>query len=144
MPLPSHFTQGRKMHRLPESDLPFWERPDVVEMFANRPPDTRMVALLKNAPTTTRVLDLGCAGGRNSLWLAQQGFDFFAVDASTAMIVKTRERVGALLGEEAAKARVLAGRMDSLTCFAEGSFDLVLAFGIYQGAQSEAEWHRAV
>jgi SAM-dependent methyltransferase len=124
--------------------LPFWERPDVVEMFADRPPDTRMLALLEGAPKETRVLDLGCAGGRNSLWLAEQGFDFYAVDTSRAMLAKTCKRVAEVVGQAEAEARVLGSRMDSLSRFAEGSFDLVLAFGIYQGAQSEAEWHRAV
>ena len=132
------------MHRLPESDLPFWERPEVVEMFASRGPDKRMLALLEDASKETRVLDIGCAGGRNSLWLAEQGFDFHAVDASKAMLAKTRKRVAEVLGQEEAERRVLETRMDDLRTFEGNFFDLVIAFGIFQGAQTEAEWHRAV
>lgn len=132
------------MHRLPESDLPFWERPEVVEMFADRDPDKRMLALLEDASKETRVLDIGCAGGRNSVWLAEQGFDFYAVDASKAMLAKTRERVAEVLGKEEADKRVLESCMDDLSKFEDDFFDLALAFGIFQGAQSEVEWHRAV
>lgn len=131
------------MHRLPKSALPFWERPDVVEMFAGRAPDKRMLALLEHAPKETRVFDLGCAAGRNSFWLAEQRFDFYAVDTSKAMLTKTRERVAAVMGQEADK-RVLEAPMDDLSLFENDFFDLALAFGIFQGAQTVGEWHRAV
>lgn len=122
----------------------FWERPDVVEMFAARAPDKRMVTWLESKPKDTRVLDVGCAGGRNSIWLAEQGFDFYAVDTSRAMLAKTRERVAEVLGRAEADERVLESRMDDLTGFEDDFFDLVVAFGIFQGSQTEAEWHRAV
>lgn len=102
------------MHRLPESDLPFWERPEVVEMFASRAPDKRMLALLEDAPKDSRVLDIGCAGGRNSLWLAEQGLDFYAVDASKAMLAKTKERVAEVMSQAEADKRVLETHMDDL------------------------------
>lgn len=122
----------------------FWERPDVVAMFAGRAPDKRMVAWLEFKPKNTRVLDVGCAGGRNSLWLAAQGFDFYALDTSKAMLAKTRERVAEVLGRAEADKRVLESRMADLTGFEDDFFDLVVAFGIFQGAQTEAEWHRTV
>jgi SAM-dependent methyltransferase len=38
-----------------------------------------------------RALDLGCGEGRNSLWLAQQGFQVTAVDFSDVAIAKARQ-----------------------------------------------------
>ena len=40
-------------------------------------------------PSRVRVLDLGCAGGRNTVVLAERGFDLEALDASAAMVAKT-------------------------------------------------------
>lgn len=122
----------------------FWEDPDVVEAFAARPPDTRMVERLTDAPRSTRVLDLGCAGGRNAVWLAEHGFDLQAVDASAAMCARTRDRLTPLLGRAEAEQRVRRRSMDDLAPFERGAFDVVLAFGIFHAAQSERAWHRAV
>jgi SAM-dependent methyltransferase len=125
---------------------PFWERPEVVDQFASRAPDHRLVRLVEEyaRPEATRVLDLGCAGGRNTVLLAERAFDVRAVDASAAMVERTRERVAAVLGPERARERIRLGRMDDLSPFADGRFDLVVALGIYHGAGSRAEWERAV
>ena len=95
-------------------------------------------------PPKTRVLDVGCAGGRNAVPLARAGFDLTAVDASPAMVAKTRERLAAILGTEQAERRVCAGRMDDLSFAADASIDLVVALGIYHCAQSRAEWDCAL
>lgn len=124
--------------------LPFWERPDVVERFAARPPDNRMVELLTAAPRQTRVLDLACAGGRNAEWLARQGFDFYACDNSPAMVARTRSRVAPILGTVEAERHVIPCRMEDLSVFASGFFDVVLAFGVYQQAGTVGDWHGAV
>ena len=127
----------------PPNELPFWEQPETVEMFAGRPPDKRMLAWLMGKPKSTRVLDLGCAGGRNSEWLAREGFDFYAVDTSNAMLAKTHERVATLLGEQEADKRVLKRPMNTLE-FEDDFFDLIIALGVIQGAQSVEEWHETV
>lgn len=124
----------------------FWEDPERVEEFASRAPDRRLLELLDayDDPASVRVLDLGCAGGRNTVVLAQRGFDFQAIDASEAMVTKTRERVESLLGREEARRRVRLGRMGDLGRFAAESFDLVVALGIYHGAESQVGWDRAI
>ena len=91
-----------------------------------------------------RVLDLGCAGGRNAVLLAEKGFDVEALDASPAMVARTRERIAAILGAGEAERRVRVGRMDDLSPAADATFDLVLALGLYHCAQSRAEWERAL
>jgi SAM-dependent methyltransferase len=124
----------------------FWEQKEVVEQFASREPDHRLAAMIEEyqRPESVRVLDLGCAGGRNTALLVTHGFDVHARDASMAMVERTRERLTDVLGEEAAQERVRVGRMDDLTDFADGSFDLVVALGIFHNARGVAEWERAM
>ncbi|MDR7482391.1 MAG: class I SAM-dependent methyltransferase [Armatimonadota bacterium] len=125
-------------------DQSFWERAEVVERFAARPPDDRMVALLATAPRHLRVLDLGCAAGRNAEWLAREGFDVWACDSSAAMVARTRERVALYLGEAEAQRRVQQCRMEDLRPFEAETFDLVVALGVYHEAEEMTAWHRAL
>jgi SAM-dependent methyltransferase len=124
----------------------FWEDPKVVERFASRAPDQRLLALLDDYsdPSAIRVLDIGCAGGRNTALLVEAGFDIHARDSSSAMVAETRRRVARILGKSAAEARVRPGRMDDLTDFVDRSVDLVISLGVLHHAQSWSEWERAV
>lgn len=124
----------------------FWEQREQVERFAAREPDHRLQHLIEAIPdpAAVRVLDLGCAGGRNAVLLAERGFDLIAMDASTAMVEATRERVAAILGPEEAERRVRRGRMDDLSRVPEGSIHLLVALGLYHNAQSREEWDRAL
>ena len=126
--------------------LPFWEQPENVERFAARPPDKRLEVLLNEYrdPAGTRVLDLGCAGGRNALLLAERGFDVYAIDASAAMVARTRRRLAPLFGRDGATGRVWNGRMDDLSAFDAESVDIVVALGILQSAESADEWERTL
>jgi SAM-dependent methyltransferase len=123
----------------------YWEDPERVERFAGRDPDHRLVELLASYadPGTTTVLDLGCAGGRNTEMLARGGFQVHALDAARAMVARTRERIAPFLGEEVADQRVRLGRMDRLP-FPDAFFDLVVALGVHHSARSSSEWERAV
>jgi SAM-dependent methyltransferase len=124
----------------------FWERPEAVEQFAKRAPDHRLLRLVEDYadPENTRVLDLGCAGGRNTVFLAERGFHVWGVDGSHAMVERASSRVGEILGPAYAREHIRVGSMDDLSVFAGSSFDLVVALGIYHGARSIAEWERAV
>ena len=124
----------------------FWEQPKSVAKFADRDPDLRLMELLGRAgqPAGVKVLDLGCAAGRNTAVLAARGFDFHALDGSRPMIAHTRKRVAAILGEQQAERRVGLGKMDDLRDFADASFDLVVALGVFHCASSCREWRRAL
>jgi SAM-dependent methyltransferase len=124
----------------------FWESPENVARFAAREPDVRLAELVPGYadPRAARVLDLGCAGGRNAVFLAARGFDVFAVDSSEAMAAETRRRLAPLLGEAEAARCVRVGRMDDLGWALDASFQLVVALGIYHCAQSRAEWDCAL
>lgn len=125
---------------------PAWEDPDRVEEFAAKPPDHRLKALVEqeSEPGRLRALDLGCAGGRNAVFLVEHGVDVVATDGSRAMVIRTRERLGSLLGKEEAARRVHHGPMDALPWADVASFDLVVALGIYHNARGTAEWHRVL
>jgi SAM-dependent methyltransferase len=125
--------------------ISFWEDPEVVERFASRAPDQRLLAIIDEYedPAAVRVLDIGCAGGRNTVLLTRAGFDVHARDSSKAMVAETRRRVAEILGKSAAEARVRLGRMDELAEFADASFDLVVSLGVFHGARSWSEWERA-
>jgi SAM-dependent methyltransferase len=124
-------------------DDDFWEQPDIVARFAARDPDHRLSALVEDlAPG--RALDVGCAGGRNTIFLARRGWDVHALDASAGMVAETRRRLAELVGEEKAAGRVWRGPMDDLSRLADASFDLVVGLGIYQNAENLAGWHRAL
>ena len=122
-----------------------WEDPDIVRQFAEREPDHRLVALVEgHPPAGMRVLDLGCAAGRNAIFLARLGADVHAVDLSTPMVELTRRRLSEVSGEEEAARRVHQRRMDDLSIFADGTFDLVIALGVLHQAETLEEWRRTV
>ncbi len=123
----------------------FWESPEVVQRFAGRDPDHRLSALAETLdPGRDRVLDVGCAGGRNTVFLAGLGVHVESLDSSAAMVEETRRRLVPILGEDEARRRVRHGRMDDLSAWDSGSFDLVVALGIHQNAETMEEWDRAM
>jgi SAM-dependent methyltransferase len=126
--------------------MSFWDSPENVERFAAREPDVRLSALLAEYADagTVRVLDLGCAAGRNAVLLAEKGFDLDALDSSPAMVAKTRQRLVSIIGAPEAERRVRVGRMDDLSFTSDASYDLVVALGLYHCAESRAEWDRAL
>lgn len=52
-------------------------------------PDEALVELAKTL-TLGRALDVGCGGGHDSLWLAQQGWSVTAIDTSRHAVAKLR------------------------------------------------------
>jgi SAM-dependent methyltransferase len=127
-------------------NMSFWEASENVERFAAREPDVRLGELIREYPnpSAVRVLDLGCAAGRNTVLLAQDGFDVEAVDSSAAMIAKTRERLAPILGASEAERRVRVGRMTDLSWIPDDAFDLIVALGLYHCAESRSEWDHAL
>jgi SAM-dependent methyltransferase len=125
---------------------PFWEDPEKVEEFAGKPPDHRLRALIEAEPDPRRLraLDVGCAGGRNAVYLAEHEVHVVATDGSAAMVERTRARLAALLGSGLAAERVIRATMDAMPWAADASFDLVVALGIYHQARTAEEWQAAL
>lgn len=120
----------------------FWESVETVERFTGKEPDVRLQELLRgySDPGAVRVLDVGCAAGRNTVMLAEGGFDVFAIDTSEAMVARTRERVARVLGSEEAERRVRLGNMEDLGAFADASVHVLVALGVLHQATSESQW----
>ena len=95
-------------------------------------------------PQGKQILDIGCAGGRNAVFLAEKGVDVVATDGSAAMVARTRDRLAAVLGQEEAVSRATQAFMDATPGARDASFDLVVALGIYHNARSPEEWERAL
>lgn len=125
---------------------PFWESAEAVERFTGKEPDVRLQELLGDFtdPGQVRVLDVGCAAGRNTVLLAERGFDVFAIDGSEAMVARTRERVAGVLGREESERRVQLGRMEDLSSFADASVHVLVALGVLHQAATESQWTGAI
>jgi SAM-dependent methyltransferase len=124
----------------------FWESDEAVERFTDREPDARLLELLHGHSDAgqVRVLDIGCAAGRNTVMLAERGFDVLAIDGSEAMVARTRERVARVLGSDEANRRVVRGGMEDLSPFADASVHLLVALGVLHQATSESQWTGAI
>jgi len=124
----------------------FWESEEAVERFTGKEPDVRLLELLKgySDPGEVRVLDVGCAAGRNTLMLAEHGFDVSAIDSSEAMVARTRERVARVLGPEESERRVRLGHMEDLSQFSDASVHVLVALGVLHQATSESQWTGAM
>jgi SAM-dependent methyltransferase len=125
----------------------FWNTAEMAARMGERPPDERMLRLLDEEPDLRRVLDAGCAGGRNAAVLAERGLDVHAFDAASAMVAATRERLAPLLGEAEAIRRVRLARAEDPDAWRPddgGPFDLILALGVLQDLPDAATVRRAI
>jgi ubiquinone/menaquinone biosynthesis C-methylase UbiE len=87
------------------------------------------------------ILDIGCGAGRNSIPLAQSGHRVTGVDRAPNMLVAARQ--GALRAGVADRCQFVAGDMDHLGV-AAGEFDLVVAHGVWNLADGDEVFLRAV
>jgi SAM-dependent methyltransferase len=124
--------------------VPDWEHPDTVAFFRARDPDVRLTEMIVSGAVRppAPVLDLGCAAGRNAVFLAERGFPGVAVDASAAMVATTRDRLTPFAAST--PWTVLHRSMTELDDLADASFGLVLALGVLQNAPDDATFARAL
>ncbi|MBW3566015.1 MAG: class I SAM-dependent methyltransferase [Acidobacteria bacterium] len=125
---------------------PRWNEPEQVADFAAREPDLRLVSIVDamEDPGSVRFLDLGCAAGRNTVFLAERGCDVHATDLSRPMVEETTRRLATTVGKAEALRRVHLLPMTDLSRFTDRSFDFIIALGIYQQATSLEEWDLAI
>ena len=64
------------------------------DLWESDQPNASLLAVLKKHPYLIqgRMIDLGCGEGRDSLYLAKQGFDITGVDVSRVALNKAREK----------------------------------------------------
>ena len=97
----------------------------IAEAFADRWWSTRLAGPMsrfaRSLPEAATVLDLGCGPGRDTAWLAEQGFTAIGLDASAGMVDEAQRR--ATDGSE------------GVTAFMRGDLvSLPLASGVADGA----------
>lgn len=113
----------------------FWNNPEMAKRMGDRPADHRFVTLLDENPAIQRVLDVGCAGGRNVNHAAERGLDIYAIDLMPVMVDATRERLATHVGMEEARRCVWRGNAndpDAWRGIGEDCLDLVLFLGVLQ------------
>ena len=82
-----------------------------------------------------RILDAGCGGGRNLVYLLRHGFDVQAVDKSEDAVAAVRDLVVDLAPQlEGERARVAS--IDALP-FESGAFDVVVAIAVLHFARDD-------
>jgi SAM-dependent methyltransferase len=120
-----------------------WSAPGTVAGFSEAPPNTTLMRFADDERRRGKawVLDIGCGAGRNSVPLAQLGWDVLAVDLSWPMLRAASERAAA--EELERKPAFVLAPMDALPA-ATNSIDLVVAHGIWNLARSAAEFRNAV
>ena len=87
--------------------------------------DGHVVDFIKyyNFEKNLKVLDCGCADGRNSEWLIAEGFEVTGVDFSQTVIERTQKRLP--------KGKFLVGDIRKLDKIEENSFDFLIDAGAF-------------
>jgi SAM-dependent methyltransferase len=123
---------------------PRWEQQPTVAGFATGGPNDVLVAYARRFVGGTRqprCLDIGCGAARNALPLARLGFRVVAADLSAPMIDAARTRVAA--SPEGAAVDLVLAPMSPLP-FADATFDLIVAHGVWNLATSGAMFRSAI
>jgi SAM-dependent methyltransferase len=85
-----------------------------------------------------RILDAGCGGGRNLVYLFQQGYDVSAVDADPAAVASVR-RAARELAPGLPEDRIRIEPVERMS-FADASFDVVLSSAVLHFARDDQQF----
>ena len=85
-----------------------------------------------------RILDAGCGGGRNLVYLLQEGHDVWAADGDAAAVDAVRA-----LAPEAPDDRFYVGELAALP-FEQGSFDFVISCAVLHFARDHGHFDEMV
>jgi tellurite methyltransferase len=88
------------------------------------------------------VLDAGCGGGRNLVWLLRAGVDVYAVDRDAAAVERVRG-LAAELAPGLPPDNVRVAEVDALP-FADAAMDAVISSAVLHFAADPAHWGRMV
>jgi tellurite methyltransferase len=89
-----------------------------------------------------RVLDAGCGGGRNLVYLLRSGYAVYGVDESREAVARVRSLAAALAPRLPAD-NFRAERVEAMS-FADGSFDVVISSAVLHFASDEEHWRGMV
>jgi tellurite methyltransferase len=89
-----------------------------------------------------RVLDAGCGGGRNLVYLLRHGFDVWATDTSPEAVAQVRGMVAAL-APALPPGRVRLEPVEGCS-FDDGAFDVVISSAVLHFARDDEQFERMV
>ena len=120
-----------------------WSEAGTVAGFAQSPPNHTLMrfASEERSAGRTRLLDIGCGAGRNSVPLARQGWSVIGTDLSWPMLRAAAERVRR--EPSGRDVRLVLAPMDQLPV-EPGSIDFIVAHGIWNLARSTAQFRAAL
>jgi SAM-dependent methyltransferase len=121
-----------------------WSSPEMVAGFSQSPPNPALMRFAeqeRQARSRLRVLDIGCGAGRNALPLIRAGCEVVGTDTSWAMLeaANKRARAEGLSGQ----LQLAQAPMDRLPVL-DGSFEFLIAHGIWNLARSSREFRTGV
>lgn len=119
-----------------------WSAHNTVEGFARAEPNRVLVRFAAEELARVRsgrALDIGCGAARNASALSAMGWDVLGTDLSWPMLCAARERMRTVAG----RFQGVLAPMDALPV-ASGAFDLIIAHGIWNLADSGKQFRRAV
>ncbi len=100
--------------------------------------------LLKGRLTPgARVLDAGCGGGRNLIYLLREGYEVCGVDEAEEAIDHVRALAATLVPRPLPPDNFRVEGIEEMS-FADASFDFVVSNSVLHFARSEAHWRRMV
>jgi len=122
----------------------YWNSAHVIDFFSN----TKVKDYIKDffgnydSGKHLKVADLGCGAGRYTIWLAQNGYDVYACDASEGMLNKTKEGLEKI-GYRDIDRKILKSRLNQLA-FDDEMFDIVLTNGVIHNAFTCEEYKQCL
>ncbi|MEK7565172.1 MAG: class I SAM-dependent methyltransferase [Patescibacteria group bacterium] len=131
------------MYKTPE--YKFWNNSKIVKEFSETKVSPYWIYFLEDfkKPSSYKVLDLGCGGGRNTEFLVKSGFDTWACDFYSLMLKTTKKKIASLIGVKETNRRIIQASMFELP-FKKEYFNIVIANGVYHNTNSIEEFVSAI
>jgi SAM-dependent methyltransferase len=98
--------------------------------------------LKKRITPSMTVLDAGCGGGRNLVYLLRSGFEIFGVDQSAASIAQIRA-LAATLAPQLPASNFRIEPVEQMS-FGDAAFDVVISSAVLHFARNEQHWQSMV
>ena len=118
-----------------ETQKEYWNKENIVEHFKNGVASDYWIDFINKNSIQGKILDLGCGGGRNFSYFAENGFDIYGCDLHDHMVEATRKRVAKIEAPYNYADRVI--KADTLDMpYKDNMFEAVISNGVYHNLES--------
>ncbi|MDD4298831.1 MAG: methyltransferase domain-containing protein [Bacilli bacterium] len=117
-------------------DCSYWEQEDTVKAFTDRPPSkyiTNVIDSLINKKQNSKILDIGCGGGRYSRYVSKFSSEIYSIDKYKKMIDSPENKM----------LNFLTAKMDNIP-FKDNMFDFIFSIGVIHNATSIEEYKKSI